>query len=213
MTWSGVFPSIAPHLGSIADIFIVFGYIRNFSLYSVKKFPSNVTCIVQLHGNSKLGQNSKKFGVLTKIVLDNLSKLPLTSREIPPKRKRTDNLGKSLKAEPIIDKIVFPVAGPQEGETDKILKVAKATTLTSLQKIWEKILFPAITLGNLTIPISPWPISPLPIEYIVPFLAIRKVPLVLQPHLTIGWINSPPSSFSINLGSNEVIVFPKPNWP
>ena len=99
----------------------------------MKKWPSKVTCIVQSHGNSIVGANSKKFGVLTKIVRDSLSKLPLTSLDIPPNKNLTDNFWRPLNAVPRIDKIVFPVAGPQFGDTDKILKGPKATTLVSLQ--------------------------------------------------------------------------------
>ena len=74
-----------------------------------------------------------KFGVLTKIVRDSLSKLPLTSLDTPPKINRTLSLGNSLNADPIIDSIVLPVAGPQLGETDNIRKGPNATTLLSLQ--------------------------------------------------------------------------------
>ena len=88
---------------------------------------------MQSHGNSIVGANSKKFGVFTKIVLDNLSKLPLTSLDIPPNKNLTDNFWSPLKAVPNMDKIVFPVAGPQFGDTDKILNGPKATTLVSLQ--------------------------------------------------------------------------------
>jgi hypothetical protein len=82
-----------------------------------------------------VGANSKKFGVFTKIVLDNLSKFPLTSLDMPPNKNLTDNFWNPLNAVPKIDRIVLPVAGPQLGETDKILKGPKATTLVSLQYI------------------------------------------------------------------------------
>ena len=73
----------------------------------MKKCPSKVTWIVQSHGSSIVGANSKKFGVLTNIVLDNLSKLPRTSLEIPPNKNLTLNFCIPLNAVPNIDKIVF----------------------------------------------------------------------------------------------------------
>ena len=42
-------------------------------------------------------------------------------------------MDEELKLGKSIDKIVFPVAGPQFGDTDNILKGPKATTLVSLQ--------------------------------------------------------------------------------
>ena len=83
--------------------------------YSVKKCPSNVTRIVQSQCNSIVEANSKKLGVVTKIVLDNLSKLPLTSLDMPPNRNLTDSFWRPLKAVPKIDNIVFPGEGPHWG--------------------------------------------------------------------------------------------------
>ena len=52
---------------------------------------------------------------------------------MPPNKNLTLNFCIPLNAVPNIDKIVFPVAGPQFGDTDKILKGPNATTLVSLQ--------------------------------------------------------------------------------
>ena len=56
----------------------IFDSIKLMSEYAIR------TCQIDSEGN-------KKFGVVTKIVLDNLSKLPLTSLDMPPNRNLTDN--------------------------------------------------------------------------------------------------------------------------
>ena len=114
-------------------------------------------------GNSKFGHSSMKFGVFTEIVRESFSKFALTSYQLhfilyntlamPPKINLTDSLEKSLKADPIIDKIVFPVAGPQFGEIETILNGQNATTLLSLQKICWYILVSVTILGNFITPI------------------------------------------------------------
>ena len=48
----------------------------------------------------------------------------------------TFKLGKSLKAEPIIDNIVFPVEGPRLGLTEYIFRGQKQTTESVLQNIY-----------------------------------------------------------------------------
>ena len=83
-----------------------------------------------------VGANPKKFGVFTKIFLDNLSKLPLTSLEIPLNKNFTDNFWRPLNAVPKIDKIMFPIAGSQFGDMEEILKGPKAKTLVSFQYTW-----------------------------------------------------------------------------
>ncbi len=121
----------------------------------MKKWPSKVTKIVHCAGSSRWGLSSRKLGVLTNIVLVSLSNVALTSLACPQNINRTDNLGKSLNAEPIIDRIVLPVAGPELGETERILNFANPTVVFSLQNTWLYILEPEIFLGNFTTPISP----------------------------------------------------------